>query len=83
MPPIGNIVPITMISRLIGFRDSNLDGLWAAAVQMTRLIGGTLGLDELVETASRRDQILAWIADQVQNAVALDQPNEDLLGAVA
>jgi cytochrome P450 len=81
MAAIGNIVPITMISRLIGFRDSNLDELWAAAVQMTRLIGGTLGLDELVETASAGDQVMAWIADQV--AAALEHPGEDLLGAVA
>ncbi len=81
MASIGNIVPITMISRLIGFRDSNLDELWAAAVQMTRLIGGTLGLDELAETASRGDQVMAWIADQV--AAALENPSEDLLGAVA
>jgi cytochrome P450 family 144 len=81
MAAIGNIVPITMISRLIGFRDSNLDELWAAAVQMTRLIGGTLGLSELVETASAGDEVMAWIADQV--AAALEHPGEDLLGAVA
>ncbi len=29
MTAIGNIVPITMISRLVGFRDSNLDELWS------------------------------------------------------
>jgi cytochrome P450 family 144 len=81
MASIGNIVPITMISRLIGFRDSNLDELWAAAVQMTRLIGGTLGLDELIETASAGDRVMAWIAEQV--ATALEHPGEDLLGAVA
>jgi cytochrome P450 len=81
MTSIGNVVPITMISRLIGFRDSNLDELWRSAVQMTRLVGSTLTLDELVDAASRGDQVQAWIADQL--AVAINEPAEDLLGAVA
>ena len=81
MNAIGNVVPITMISRLIGFRDSNLDELWRSAVHMTRLVGSTLTLDELVAAASGGDVVQAWIADQL--AVAVDEPSEDLLGAVA
>ncbi len=81
MEAIGNIVPITMISRLVGFRDSNLDELWSSAVNGTRLVGSTLSLDELVEAASGMNGILAWIADQLSEA--LKQPSEDLLGAVA
>jgi len=42
MSAIGNTVPITMIGRLVGFRDSNLDELWSSAVNGTRLVGGTL-----------------------------------------
>lgn len=81
MRAIGNIVPITMISRLIGFRGSNLDELWRSAVHMTRLVGSTLTLDELVNVAAGGDQVQAWIADQV--AAAVKEPSEDLLGAVA
>ncbi len=81
MNAIGNVVPITMISRLIGFRDSNLDELWRSAVHMTRLVGSTLTLDELVDVASGGDLVQAWIADQL--AVAVNEPSEDLLGAVA
>ena len=81
MNAIGNVVPITMISRLIGFRDGYLDELWRSAVHMTRLVGSTLTLDELVDAASRGDVVQAWIADQL--AVAVDEPREDLLGAVA
>ena len=81
MTAIGNIVPITMISRLVGFRDSNLDELWSAAVNGTRLVGSTLSLDALLEVVSSTDGILAWIGDQL--SVALDEPSEDLLGAVA
>ena len=81
MSAIGNVVPITMISRLIGFRGSNLDELWRSAVHMTRLVGSTLSLDELVNFAARGDEVQAWIADQV--AAAVKEPSEDLLGAVA
>lgn len=81
MSAIGNVVPITMISRLIGFRGSNLDELWRSAVHMTRLVGSTLTLDEIVNVAAGGDQVQAWIADQV--AEALKKPSDDLLGAVA
>jgi cytochrome P450 family 144 len=81
MTAIGNIVPITMISRLVGFRNSNLDELWTSAVNGTRLVGSTLALDDLIESASGMDGILLWIADQL--SVALEEPSEDLLGTVA
>ena len=75
MGAVGNVVPITMISRLIGFRDSNLDELWRSAVHMTRLVGSTLTLDELVNYAAGGDQVQAWIADQV--SVAVEDPSEE------
>jgi cytochrome P450 family 144 len=81
MTAIGNIVPITMISRLVGFRNSNLGELWTSAVNGTRLVGSTLALDDLLESASGMEGILLWIADQL--SVALEEPSEDLLGAVA
>jgi len=81
MTAVGNIVPITMISRLIGFRNSNLDDLWSSAVNGTRLVGGTLSLEKLMETASRGDRVQAWIGDQL--SVAKEEPTEEILGAVA
>jgi cytochrome P450 len=81
MSAIGNVVPITMISRLIGFRGSDLDELWRSAVHMTRLVGSTLTLDELMNFAAGGDKVQAWISDQVAEAVK--DPSEDLLGAVA
>ncbi len=81
MTAIGNIVPITMISRLVGFRNSNLDELWTSAVNGTRLVGSTLPLDDLIASASGMDGILVWIAGQL--SVALEEPSEDLLGTVA
>jgi cytochrome P450 family 144 len=81
MGAVGNVVPITIISRLIGFRDSNLDDLWRSAVNGTTLVGGALGYDELMEVVSRGDDVLAWIADQL--AIAVAEPGDDLLGTVA
>ena len=81
MSAIGNIVPITMISRLVGFRNSNLDELWSSAVNGTRLVGSTLALDDLLDSASGMDGILLWIADQL--SAARKEPSDDLLGAVA
>src|SRR3984957_13688694 len=81
MSAIGNVVPITMISRLIGFRGSNVDELWRSAVHMTKLVGSTLTLDELMNFSAGGDEVQAWIADQV--TVAVKEPSEDLLGAVA
>jgi cytochrome P450 len=81
MTAIGNVVPITMISRLIGFRDGNLDQLLRAAFDATALLGSTLTRDELTELLTRSSEVQAFIADQLSGAV--NEPSEDLLGAVA
>ncbi|WP_067662384.1 cytochrome P450 [Nocardia miyunensis] len=81
MTAIGNLVPITVISRLIGFRDSNLDDLWSSAVNGTRLLASTRGLSALTDVTSSGDNVMAWIAQQL--SAALSDPGEDLLGAVA
>jgi len=81
MTEIGNVVPITMISRLIGFHNSNLDQLLSAAFDSTAMLGATLSLDELMEIISRIGEIQTWLADQLSASMA--HPGEDLLGAVA
>jgi cytochrome P450 family 144 len=81
MTAIGNVVPITMISRLIGFHDSNVDQLLSAAFDSTAMLGSTLTLDELIELIGRSGEIQTWLADQLSTAVK--EPSDDLLGAVA
>jgi cytochrome P450 len=81
MAEIGNVVPISMISRLIGFHDSNLDQLLGAAVDSTAMLGSTLSFEGLLERMARTGEIQAWIADQL--SAALKEPGDDLLGAVA
>jgi cytochrome P450 len=81
MAAIGNVVPITMISRLIGFHDSNVGQLLSAAFDSTAMLGSTLTLDELIELIGRSGEIQTWLADQLSTAVK--EPSDDLLGAIA
>ena len=81
MAAIGNVVPITMISRLIGFHDSDPDQLLRAAFDSTAMLGSTLSFDELVACIARTGEIEQWLS--LQLSAALRQPAHDLLGAVA
>ena len=57
MAAIGNVVPITMISRLIGFHDSDLGQLLRAAFDSTAMLGSTLSYEELVALIARIGEI--------------------------
>jgi cytochrome P450 family 144 len=81
MASIGNVVPITMISRLIGFRGGDLNQLLRAAFDSTAMLGSTLSYDELIALIGRSGEIQEWIADQLLRAMS--DPADDLLGAVA
>jgi cytochrome P450 len=81
MASIGDVVPITVISRLIGFRDSDPDLLLRAAFDSTALLGATLSLGELHTLVARSGDIAAWIADQL--TAAAHAPGDDILGAIA
>jgi cytochrome P450 len=81
MTAIGNVVPITITSRLIGFRDADVDQLLSAAFDSTAMLGSALTFDELMRLATRTTEIQEWIAGQV--AAARQAPGGDILGAVA
>jgi cytochrome P450 family 144 len=66
MAAIGNIVPITVMARLIGFRDTNPVQLLEAAFDSTTMVGGTVPLDRLNDLITRIGNIQAWIAEQVE-----------------
>ena len=65
MATIGNVVPITVVARLIGFRDVDPMQLLEAAFDSTTMIGGTMSLDQLNAFVTRTETIEAWIADQI------------------
>jgi cytochrome P450 len=81
MTAIGNVVPIAIVSRLIGFRDADLDQLLSAAFDSTAMLASVLSFDELMELVTRTGEIQAWLADQL--TTAKQRPGDDILGAVA
>src|SRR5271169_4669265 len=80
MATIGNVVPITVMARLIGFRDINPMQLLEAAFDSTTMVGGTMSMDELNTLVTRTETIEAWIADQI--AGTTDGGDEGILLAV-
>ena len=81
MRTVGNVLPITMVSRLIGFQNSDPARLLQAAFDGTRMVSGSMPLSELNDLMVRSGEIGAWIAEQLE-AVA-GAPGENLLGTVA
>jgi cytochrome P450 len=81
MAAVANVVPITLISSLIGFRGSDLDELLRTAFDSTALVGGRLTLPQLEALMTRLGDIQTWIVDQL--AAARRHPSDDILGAVA
>jgi len=68
MAAVGNVVPITLVSRLIGFPDSDLEMLLRAAFDSTSMLGATSSLLQLNALVARIGEIEAWIADHVSVA---------------
>jgi cytochrome P450 len=81
MTAIGNVVPITVTSRLIGFRDADVGQLLSAAFDSTAMLGSALSYDELMGLITRTGEVQAWISGQL--ATAAQQPGDDILGTVA
>jgi cytochrome P450 len=79
MAEIGNWVPISVISRLIGFRDSDLETLLRSAFNSVAMLAGTGNLENIQQlwTASN---ITAWIAGQLAHAA--QTPADDILTAI-
>jgi len=57
MAEVANVVPITIISRLIGFRNSDEDRLLRAAFDSTEMVGVTLSRDRLMELITRSNDL--------------------------
>jgi cytochrome P450 len=81
MGTVGNVVPITMISQMIGFQGSDLAQLLQTAFDSTMMVGASATFDELNVLMVRSMETGAWIADQL--AAVADNPHDDLLGTVS
>jgi cytochrome P450 len=81
MAEVGNLVPITVVSRLIAFEGGDPLVLLRAAFDSTEMLAGTLSLAELESLMRRTQDIAFWIAGQLKSAT--ETPREGILGAVA
>jgi cytochrome P450 family 144 len=81
MATVGNVIPITMISQLIGFRDHDLESLLRAAFDSTALVGGRLTLDQLTALLMKSADTHLWITEQLKTHHA--GSDHDLLGTIA
>jgi cytochrome P450 len=80
MAQIANVVPITIIGRLIGFRNIDVDRLLHAAFDSTEMVGAALSRERLNELMTRSNELGAWIADQL--SLAANEPGEDILTSI-
>jgi cytochrome P450 len=83
MTVIGNLVPITMISRLIGFRNSDLERLLLAAFDSTDILAATSSRERLIELVTRSNDVGAWIGEQLASAMKENEPSDDILSSIA
>lgn len=81
MGAIGNVIPISVMTRLIGFRNTTAQDLFEAATDSTSMLGSTLTRAQLDEHIVRTLEIENWIGTQLEGAI--DEPNDEILGAVA
>lgn len=81
MSAVANMVPITLITGLIGFRDYDLGRLLQAAFDSTALVGARHSLEQLNDLLLRSAATNQWITEQFEEY--RDRSADDLLGTIA
>jgi cytochrome P450 len=81
MTAVGNLVPITVVSKLVGFsgKGSNPQKLLQAAFDSTAVVGATLSLAQLARCLLRSALTQRWIATQMSTAA---KESDNLLASV-
>lgn len=80
MAEVANRIPISVVSKLIGFRDSDLDTLLQTAFDSATIVSAAASQERLGELMMRSNEIRVWMAEQL--AAAADQPGEDILTSI-
>jgi cytochrome P450 len=81
MSEVATLVPIEIVSILIGFRNSNADALLKAAFASTDILAGAIPHETLRERTSFSSEVGRWIAQQLESAI--HEPREGILGGLA
>jgi cytochrome P450 len=80
MEEIANAVPIRVVSRLIGWENEDPDTLLAAAFDSTAVVRATGSEAEILELMVRAAEIMGWITEQLDGAIA--SGSAGILGAL-
>lgn len=73
MAMVGNLVPITVVSKLIGFKEGDVHRLLRAAFDSTAVVGGSLTKIQLLLCLFRSFLVQRWIARQLRASPAADE----------
>lgn len=79
MDLVANPLPITVVSKLVGFKGSDINKLLQAAFDSTSIVDGTMNLFQLLACIVRSLFIQRWIAGQLN---AAKPEGSDILSAV-
>lgn len=79
MAVLGNPLPMTVVSRLVGFKGSDIDQLLEAAFDSTAVVSASLSLFQLLKTIFRSAVIQRWLGAQLQ---AASTGGDDILSAI-
>ena len=79
MAVVGNPLPMRVVSKLVGFKESNIDKLLDAAFDSTAVVGASLTLLQLLKTMARSAAIQFWMAGQLR---ATSATGDDILSAI-
>jgi cytochrome P450 family 144 len=82
MATVANRVPISMITQLIGFRDSDLGTLLQVAFDSTAQVGARITLDELNGLLAKSAVTYGWITEQLATYGAAADDHE-ILGTIS
>lgn len=79
MSLVANPLPMTIVSKLVGFRESNIDKLLQAAFDSTSVVDGRMNLFQLLWCLLRSAMIQGWIGRQLRMA---SPEGGDILAAI-
>jgi cytochrome P450 len=89
MATVANLVPITVVNDLVGFRDSDPLDLLQAAFDSTAMLGSLVTLADFDSLIVRIDAVQTWVRQQLETVRAEDSGQHDdrdsdnVLGTIA
>ncbi len=81
MSLVGDRLPMTLVARVIGLPDDDVEQIIALSYESADLLNGLLSVTEMGPLAEAAGALNAYLLAQLEKA--LDDPRDDLLGAYA